>query len=178
MVMSGLYWKWPERKDSCWYKKIDVLEKIDVPIIVNASSQPPLLSLCARRECVTIDEVSLPPSPLPPQFPASCIELVRSARVLTRYLYLRPRCHLSSQPPLLSLCARRECVTIDEVSLPPSPLPPQFPASSTELVRSARVLTSSQPPLLSLCARRECVTIDEVSLAPFPAATSVPSLLY
>ncbi|KAI5703766.1 hypothetical protein M8J75_015900 [Diaphorina citri] len=132
-------------------------------------SQPPLLSLCARRECVTIDEVSLPPSPLPPQFPASCIELVRSARVLTRYLYLRPRCHLSSQPPLLSLCARRECVTIDEVSLPPSPLPPQFPASSTELVRSARVLTrylylrprchlSSQPPLLSLCARRECVT--------------------
>lgn len=35
MIMSGHHWKWPDRKDTCWYKETDIAQKIDVPVLVN-----------------------------------------------------------------------------------------------------------------------------------------------
>lgn len=35
MIMSGHHWKWPDQKDTCWYKETDIAQKIDVPVLVN-----------------------------------------------------------------------------------------------------------------------------------------------
>lgn len=35
----GAYWKWPDKKDEIWYRKNDVIKRIDPPVVVGSWGQ-------------------------------------------------------------------------------------------------------------------------------------------
>lgn len=49
MSMSGDNWIWPVNKDVCWYLESEVIEKIEVPKLLNNSSSVYLVPGIIKR---------------------------------------------------------------------------------------------------------------------------------